>query len=482
MFANPASAAHQARRNPPILRVGVVRRGQVIAERALATPTGVSIGESPCNSLVLAGEQIPDRFLLFNGRAGRWYLQLDEWMRGRLHVNGKSWDFATLRDSSYSEKHDQTWMVALDDTASGKVLLGDTTILFHFVAAPALRHAPALPSHIRGGPLRFMAHMTGIQGGFLIALVLSAALQIVFSVWLNYSVPPAARPPVEAAVESMFAMGMQPPIPVPELPVCCGRELTTHTEETTPGPLSTTELPVFGGPVETADADANEAAADNIPDEMRLQTEQSVASQTAIGALLAARDGLGGAIAGGGPINVDVAMRDVAAQTGAADANGIVSQSGLGLAHNDVQAERVNVVGQGGSSLTAQARDSVGRETSQQRDIPATVRIRPSELSTQGSGRLDSDALSNALARVQRRLQQCFERQLAVTPGISGRVRIQVTINAAGQVDDARIPDSELPREVDRCILGELRRWSPGVPEGGAVTLRRVYLFESGVE
>jgi TonB family protein len=481
MFANPASASHQARRNPLILRIGVVQRGRVIAERVLATPAGVSIGESPGNSLVLAGEQIPDRFLLFDGRAGRWYLHLDSHMKGRVQVNGMSWDFASLRDSSHAERHEHTWSVALDEHASGKVMLGDTTILFHFVAAPALRHAPALPAHMRGGPLRFMAHMTGIQDGFLIALVLSAALQIVFTIWLRYSVPPAARPPVEAALESMYAMGMQPPVPIPELPVCCEREQTNPEETTTPL-HSMMELPVFDGRAEAAAAESNETAAGDIPDEIRQRTEQSVASQTAIGAIIAARDGLGGAIAGGGRINVDVAMRDVAAQTGAADANGIVSQSGLGLAHNDTQAERVSVVGQGGSSLTAQARDSVGSETSQQRDIPTMARVRPSPISTQGSGRLDSDALSSALARVQRRMQQCFERQLAVTPGISGRVRIQVTINTAGQVDDARIPDSELPREVDRCILGELRRWSPGVPEGGAVTVRRVYLFESGVE
>lgn len=459
-----------------ILRLGIIQNSRIIEERLIRTRSAVSVGESPKNTFALIGDSVPKSYTVFDVRQDQYVLRFDKTMSGRVTVGSAAFDLQALRDSGKAKQEGDVWAVAIDERSRGKVSLGEITVLFQFVNAPPLRMAPSLPSHIRGGPVQFFLANTGLQGGFLLSLGLSALFQITSAWFLINRVPPPQRPSLADAVEQLVAI-LREPIEPPEEIELAEQEIDDGT----------------GEEVVEEDAPPEEVAEDrSVPEErpqepsepqsgdaVREQVREQVATGTAIGSLIT---GVGpGSAFAGGSIDVNSAMRDISGQVGQGTAGGITSTTGLGT--NDgvgTGAERVGVVEQNGSSLTREAGNSAGGEAGTGRDVTVRARIRGADIQARGSGTLDQDQLSSYLQRQQRRLQQCYERELARNPSISGRVQIQFTVDSSGSVTDARIPNSELPDSVDNCILTEIRRWQPGRPEGGSVTIRRTYLFENG--
>jgi len=459
-----------------ILRLGIIQNSRIIEERLIRTRAPVSVGESPKNTFALIGDSVPKSHTVFDVRQDQYVLRFDKTMTGRVTVGSAAFDLQALRDSGKAKQEGDVWAVAIDERSRGKVSLGEITVLFQFVNAPPLRMAPSLPSHIRGGPVQFFLSNTGLQGPFLLCIGLSALFQITSAWFLINRVPPPPRPSLADAVEQLVAI-LREPIEPPEEIELPEQEVEDGTgeevvEEDAPPEEVAEERPV---PQERP----SEPSEPQSGDAVREQVREQVATGTAIGSLITGA-GPGAAFAGGS-IDVNSAMRDISGQVGQGTAGGITSSTGLGT--NDgvgTGAERVGVVEQNGSSLTREAGNSAGGEAGTGREVTVRARIRGADIQARGSGTLDQDQLSSYLQRQQRRLQQCYERELARNPSISGRVQIQFTVDSSGSVTDARIPNSELPDSVDNCILTEVRRWQPGRPEGGSVTIRRTYLFENG--
>jgi TonB family protein len=468
----PSASSKSAAR---ILRLGVIQNGRIIEERLIRNRAPVSIGENPKNTFTLIGDSVPKSYTVFDVRQDQYVLRFDKNMSGRLTVGSAGFDLQALRDSGKAKQEGDVWAVAIDERSRGKISLGEITVLFQFVNAPPLRMAPSLPSHIRGGPVQFFLSNTGLQGAFLLCLGMSALFQVASAWYLINRVPPPPRPSLADAVEQLVAILRDPIVPPEDIDMpeevadegtsdeVAEEEIEEEVEEERPEPQ---ERPQETPPPQSGDA-------------VREQVREQVATGTAIGSLITGA-GPGAALPGGGPIDVNAAMRDISGQVGQGTAGGITSNTGLGT--NDgvgTGAERVGVVEQNGSSLTREA-GSAGGEEATGREVTVRARIRGADIQARGSGTLDQDQLSSYLQRQQRRLQQCYERELARNPSISGRVQIQFTVDGSGSVTDARIPNSELPDSVDNCILTEVRRWQPGRPEGGSVTIRRTYLFENG--
>jgi TonB family protein len=476
MATQTPAAKSVSRSAPKILRLGIIQNGRIIEERLLRTRGPVTIGEDRKNTFVVMANGVAKSYLVFDLRQEQFVLRFDRNMSGRISVGSGAFDLAALRESGKARQEGDSWAIALDERSRGKVTMGEVTILFQFVAPPPLRMAPSLPSHIRGGPVQFVLSMTGLQGPFLFWLGFSAFFQLVGTWYLVERVPPPPRPSLEESLEQIVAILRDPVTPPEELPEPDPSELADNGEEV---PVDE-ELPPEPEPEERPQPrEPEQQAQPQSGDAVRERVQEQVAAGTAIGSLLTGA-GPGVGIAAGGPINVERAMADIAGQVGQGQ-GGIVSATGLGT--NDgvgTGAERVGVVEQNGSSLAQEAASATGQEAGTGREVEVRARVRGNDAQMAGSGRLDSDALNTYLGRQQRRLQQCYERELARNPDASGRVQIQFTVDASGRVSDARIPNSELPESVGNCILTEVRRWNPGAPDGGSVTVRRTYLFETG--
>lgn len=79
-------------------------------------------------------------------------------------------------------------------------------------------------------------------------------------------------------------------------------------------------------------------------------------------------------------------------------------------------------------------------------------------------------------------IRACYEDQLAVYPGLEGRVEVKLVVSGAGNVIDADVMSSSLYNDAaESCILAEVRTWS--FPALGSVGVASVPLnFKQGSE
>ena len=69
-------------------------------------------------------------------------------------------------------------------------------------------------------------------------------------------------------------------------------------------------------------------------------------------------------------------------------------------------------------------------------------------------------------------LQGCFERQLIVSPNLSGKVTFEWVIGTSGSVTVVKIKASSLSsNEATSCMQSAIRRWQFPAPSGGHVTV-----------
>ncbi|RLB57255.1 MAG: hypothetical protein DRJ42_00720, partial [Deltaproteobacteria bacterium] len=108
----------------------------------------------------------------------------------------------------------------------------------------------------------------------------------------------------------------------------------------------------------------------------------------------------------------------------------------------------------------------------------------PRGTGTGGAGRgsdggLSQASVARALALGTRGPRGCYERKLTVRPDLAGDVRVTVSVDGDGRVDEARIVSSSLSAvDVDACILTEVRgiRY-PATGASGKVEVSHVYSF-----
>ena len=77
-------------------------------------------------------------------------------------------------------------------------------------------------------------------------------------------------------------------------------------------------------------------------------------------------------------------------------------------------------------------------------------------------------------------VQACYERQLKRNPNLSGRVVLLFVVGADGRVLQAEIAENTMgDREIERCILEQVRRWrfpEPGGSEEAEVSIPFVFV------
>src|SRR5512140_1629349 len=115
MRAMPRPTGHKA------LRVALVRGGRVIDERVLPRGAHLTIGPTEHSTFVVPG--VRSSLRLIEHVRGGYRLNPAPGARGRVARDGEAVDLAALTGAG---------PIALDDTARGKIALGDALVLFHF--------------------------------------------------------------------------------------------------------------------------------------------------------------------------------------------------------------------------------------------------------------------------------------------------------------------------------------------------------------
>lgn len=86
-------------------------------------------------------------------------------------------------------------------------------------------------------------------------------------------------------------------------------------------------------------------------------------------------------------------------------------------------------------------------------------------------GAIDADAVEQALLAHKDEFRLCYEREInAETPNIAGRIGTTFVIGSSGRVTSAGIASSSIKNaNVERCVVGVIKRIDFPVPRGGGV-------------
>ena len=128
---------------PKVLRIGLVQGGRVIEERIIKQRTNVTIGQSEKAMFVIQSTNVPAQFKLFELVGGDYFLNFLDGMSGRVALATGITDISALKGQA--KKVGNAYQVKLTEEARGKVIVGETTFLFQFVAPPPIQPRPQLP-------------------------------------------------------------------------------------------------------------------------------------------------------------------------------------------------------------------------------------------------------------------------------------------------------------------------------------------------
>ena len=134
---------------PRILRIGVILGGNIIEERLVRNREDITVGQSAKNTFSVPVEGLPKTWSMFAVENGRYHLNFFEGMDGRVSDGKGVHTLDSLKNKGATKKGDR-WSVPLSSSSRGKIVAGEMTLLFQFVAAPPLQPRPRLPASVRG--------------------------------------------------------------------------------------------------------------------------------------------------------------------------------------------------------------------------------------------------------------------------------------------------------------------------------------------
>jgi hypothetical protein len=429
---------------PKVLRLGVVQSGRVIEERIIKQRTTVTVGPSERSMFVVASQQIPANFPLFELIKGEYYLNYLDGMTGRIALPTGISDLGVLRGQARRTAQG-SYQVRLSEESRGKIVIGDTTFLFQFVAPPPVQPKPQLPVAVMRGTSGLDWTTTMIAAfSFLLHFL---ALGAVYSDWLDPVVDEEVS--LASLLDTVKALPPPPPVEQPTEVVADDTAQKGETKQEA-AKAPTQGAPGKGGPMTAA----QQAALSNQLEQLEMAT-------------LAALSGQGpatqGVLSSG---EVPTSALDAAAASGAG-----VSSSGFGdLRLGGGGAIRPGQAGGGLASLGATGK-AAGTEGTGQAQVVKGPKGSASVGGAAVSGGQVSDA-SRVVAGMRAGFRACYNRGLSENPDIQGSIRLSIRVGPGGEVQGVSASQSgNLPGSVVACVQSRASTAQFSPPEGGSAVI-----------
>ncbi len=428
---------------PKVLRIGLVHRGRIVEERVIKQRTTVTVGQSEKAMFVVPTPNIPPQFKLFELLGDGYYLNFLDGMTGRVALATGITDIGALRGQA--KKVNNAYQVKLTEEARGKVVIGDTTFLFQFVAPPPIQPRPQLPLAVKGGLASQIDWSLTIIAAFSFLLHFGF-VGAMYSDWMD-------RPVGDDSVAGLVDMMKNIPAPpAPEVPpeTTAAPTATTATKDPTPvksGPSGPT-APQKAGPVSNERA----AALSQQADQMQMAMLASIA---------------GGPSTKGALDRSEIPPVDL---SGAAASNaGVTPGAGdlkFGTGGAPVQGGKNGGLGAIAGSTTG---SGTGGTAGNERKVAGPTG------DAQVGGTSASVAISDAdrvIASLRPKFKACYQTGLNSDPSLSGKVVITAKIAPTGEVDSASPTENTLNPSVGACIARAVRNAQFAAPGGTGSTLR----------
>ncbi len=424
-----------------VLRIGVLREGKLIDDRYFLKNESVSVGESSRNTFIV-GSTVQMQHTLFQHKSGQYQLVFNDDMSGKLTVDGKDHDFASLKSSGLAKKQGGNYVLSLNDTAKGRVIVGEGTFLFQFATPPPKPPPSLLPAAARGSLWNTMDRtFAGIlTGSFLLHSMTMLAVT-------TRNVPPS-EPGMEE-IPDRFAKILMPEKPVEdEKPK---EEEKAAVEDEKPVEEAKKEDKKKEEPKPVATEAEHKAAV-----QKAVQSKGLVKILGAVGS--GGNSALANVFAAGAGFSGDIDSAIAGAGGGIAVASdGSEGPRGSGSA----SASSIGAIGTSGASKVA---------LKEKGDVAIRGGVTSDGEAEVDSATVDKDALGKFIKGRMKSLVSCYERELKRNPGLRGKLVVRFTIGTRGQVTEVEVTQNGLgDDEVGSCVARLIKTWhTPFTPDADA--------------
>lgn len=449
-------------RQVKVLRIGIIQDGKVQEERLVETGEDVTVGSGKGATFVVPDAKLDaPQMTLFAYRDGRYQLQFDNVVKGKVSVEGKPVSLDKVRKGEVpAGKAGELWALPLKDTDKGKLKVGKTTILFQFVPPPPVSAAAA------AGKVSFRPKL--IQDDdpvFFGFLALWSALGAVFMVWVyNTEVPETTFDELPDRFKRLVVAKPPPEVKKEEPKV--DESMTGPNKKA--GPSEKVEEK--SAPSKEKEAPAEKGTADRAQ-QVKDAEEELVESNALLAAAQAQMIGTVGSKAKGTVLsanaqgdysNIDAKLA-AAAEAGAIVGDGSKIKGGT-IGGTGVREQEGGVTtGEVGTvAVAAQAEVKAPKG-----------RVGGGDVEFDGG---DASGVLSIVRRYEGQLNYCYEKALRANPNLGGRVLVSWYVEGGRAVDVTIEDNGTGDKEFGSCIASKIRSWQfRGVDDGFA---KRPFIFQ----
>src|SRR5580658_70405 len=444
--------AIQQTSGPKVLRIGLVASGRILEERVVKQRTSVTVGPSEKSTFVVQA-QLPAQFKLFELIGGDYYLNFLDGMTGRVALASGISDLIALKGRA--KRVGPAYQVRLTDEARGKIVIGEMTFLFQFVAPPPVQPRPQLPLSVKGGLASQIDWSLTIIAAFSFLLHFGL-VGAMYSDWMD----PVINDDTTAGLLDMVQKAMPPP-----------------TVETPPEPSATSTA------AETKEAPKEAVKQSSAPTHDAKPVAPSAAQVASLmneaeKAQIAISGALGGGANHAGTMKDDngapVDLNSLAGRSsGIANSTGLLSGVGGG---GPIQP------GKGGGLQSLHGGETGGASANAGQ---ATKVVPIGDVQYGGSSM--SVPVNNAEAVIRSQIhpgaKRCYQRGLESDPTQAGKIVIMIKVAPSGEVDSTSVASNTgLAAGVASCIASVARRakFDPPGANGSTISVPFNFVKQGG--
>ncbi|MBL9020984.1 MAG: cell envelope integrity protein TolA [Myxococcales bacterium] len=443
---------------PKVLRIGLVQGGKVIEERVIKQRTHVTVGPSEKSTFVLPTKSLPPTFKLFELVGSDYVLNFLDGMTGRVALKTGISDLGALRAQAKRVQQGPvtSYQIQLNEDARGKVVVGETTFLFQFVAPPPVQPRPQLPVSVKSGVEIDWTTTIIAAFSFLFHFGLIGSI---YSDWMDPPVDDDLS--VAQLIESVKQLPPPPPVEQKE-------ETPVLAEATATAAAAEKEAPKAAGATGQKGAGSPGKGAGNMSDARASQLSNELAQLDV--AMLASLNS-GGVATDRVLSNSEVpfALLDQAAASGAAAGRGKVGGLDMGGGSGGAYVPGAG----GGGGLSGLGNKGQGEGAAGAGSAKAVKG--PTGSASVGGASVSGGNVANAasvVAGMAAGFRRCYNRGLQEDPSMKGSVRITAKIGPNGEVLGATPSGGGgLSGTVISCVVSRVASAQFAAPEGGGATI-----------
>jgi hypothetical protein len=436
-----------------VLRIASVTDDLVCDELHQTAPESVTAGRGVASELLVFGSQMPTHHVLFElGKDGGYTLVLPPSAGGVLSLRGRGTRIADLwrKQARRDPKTNQPapLRLRLDPSARGKLVLGETALLFQF--AP-----PAIPPRKDPFPQEYKARAFSGLTRFDMATLLSGLM--ILGPYFIWAASKPIDPTIEHEIDDRFlkVMGIPP---------------KKDKEEEKP---EDDEEKLLAVEDEEKKKDKEPEIVDKVINPSKSFSKEAIAKARGVG--VARVLGTYGGPGEGTVFDVIQSTENNLGELFAAGMTRVVDADGTEVSGF--------VPGGEGISALGAAVGTKGFEVDGPEVVALDKKERKISLKTGGAD-IDGDADKKAVqATIRNRmgaLQSCYEKALRGNTGLSGKIGYTITISVMGTVTNVQVGDDTLQDEgVKNCTVAKIKGWrfptTPGAEASSDVTFSVVF-------